>query len=538
MQKRTYDAYTGKNVNVVFIDNGQSTRCTTYNYTGEVITNTGNHMTHAEKCVHVAQETAKNINAMLIDASDKNLGVVTEATLIRALSLAESFKPNIISISLSVPTASKALVGQIHKLVDNGTIVCAATNLFTPHAYPHSVKGVLAINEWVCSDCTDQDIYVYDDQLYISCQLYENIEGRGSSFATAYFCAICAKILEFSPLATSQSILNFYKNFTVQRKPKDKCDINSTTKKAFYLFNRNHDIKDNAILLTKEYQYYIDPDHMQVKTVDSGESVGRGEIDEIDVIVADDYAIERPVIDGSKFGEQIRIQYFDNIVCDQNSDYEFDSRIILNISVPSICICSYGKNMEKSNIQRYLDKHLQSDGLKVGNITFNPIGKLSGYNWIQYPQKIQFPDTYSLINQKMSKISRSSDILVTSVAGDFDRYLFSHRKVGDLCNLFFDIHQPDIVILSTSDFVDVAELIRVRHYVESVLGATLILYVTNKSKDDTLHFSKAQNLLISEERLISYQNQLKKAFGDNIVYSKKDLSNADLYNHIISLLTK
>jgi hypothetical protein len=76
------------------------------------------------------------------------------------------------------------------------------------------------------------------------------------------------------------------------------------------------------------------------------------------------------------------------------------------ISIPNICIGSYGMNMHKLKIQLYLNKQFKNKDYKVKSISFNPIAHIFDYCFLNYPKNnTSYYEYFYFLNNRMHKES-------------------------------------------------------------------------------------------------------------------------------------
>lgn len=126
------------------------------------------------------------------------------------------------------------------------------------------------------------------------------------------------------------------------------------------------------------------------------------------------------------------------------------------------------------------------------------------------------------------------DILISSVAGDFDRFINFEHRLGDVSGLFFSAHNPDIIILSISDFIQIAELKKVKHFIENSIGAKLIFYVSKHSKDDNYYGPSDYNLILENSHVEDFRKQVS-AVTKNKTFSSSDLTDESMLKYLFKL---
>lgn len=524
---------TGKGKTIVVIDEGYSTKDDSYVYDGISFSKHENSSKddlffHGSYCSNIIKEVASGCKIVMLNAFDTKIGAVTEYTIIKAIEFALTLNPDIISISLSLNSSSDALINIINTALSKGIIICASVDPVIANSHPSCLKGVIAVDECIVE--TSKEIVCFNDVIYISKTKYDFIQCSGSSMANAFFSAHCARLLEFNPLATAESITDYYRTSSLP-----KMDIKD--KSAYILYNNTHDIDMYKNMISSRYNMYFDIQNSLFRSLDNDDICDNlDQIASIDIIVGDDDAVKRPHLPEyiSKLNKKIR--FYDNI------EYTADAMapnnpLIKPINVPSICIASYGNNMDKLKIQIYLNKNFQDAGYSVGNITFNPIGLLYNFDFIQYPKSVVYPDYFYFINYQMYKSSQRKDLLISSIPGEIDRFINSERQIGTISQIFTLIHNIDVVILSVSSFIEIPELLSIKYYIESTVGAKLIFYISNKSRDERLFWAEKYNNYISQSHVQAVKKDLSQCFENPIYTFDEATQNVELFNEVLGMLT-
>ncbi|MCX7748064.1 MAG: hypothetical protein N2645_14440 [Clostridia bacterium] len=467
----------------------------------------------------------------MIDAGDSE-GLIGESSVIKALDLCKTMSPQVIAMCFSFESISVDFVQKIQSFIHSGALICASVDPVLYNSYPQNLYEVISVDEQNYSLNSQENIILMNDVFYVNRNVYRDIDERGSSLATGYFAGHIARILEFNPLATFNSIKIYYlsqcKNLKIENRKNNS--------NAFYLIYGQHEISEYFDMMADNYLYYYDDKDNDFKDRANNLPVSPSLITEIDIICGDDFAIRRPQLAEDILKNTIKRNYWDNFTHNTNIDY-LNLNSVKPVQTPSICIGSYGMNMDKMLIQLYLNKYFKDNKYNVGNISFNPIAHLFGYTYITYPYNdIHYPHYLYYLNDCMYKESINNNLIITSMAGYFDRFFNFEHRFGDTSHMVLNIHTPDIIILSLSDFIEITELRKVKQYIEKNIGAKMIAYVSSMSREDNAYTSSNYNIRISEVSVEEYCKEISlitkiKAF------SKKDLVDDSFFKYIFKLLS-
>lgn len=531
MKDFNFADYTGKGVRVVLLDCGILEDVPSINYDGTSINDIKEEIkldnAHAKACIDAAKISAPNGEYIVINVGEVNTNIINEENVILGMEQAIALMPKVIITSFSFEYISEKMQSIFMKAIDIGIIVCSSVDQIIRKSYPQNIDKVISVNE-LKDDKIDQKIIFDNGIFYIKPSIYLDITGNGSSFANAYFAGVIAAISEFCPLVTSESIMEFYKYAKEE-------NLSVSNSNAYYLISGLHEVTELSNLISKNYRYYYDDVSKKFKDIMNNKAVSDSQITEVDVVCGDDFMIKLP--NQIKDFKQRNISWnsFDNFSTSFNYLQE-EITSLMPISVPSICICSYGMNMEKFHLQLEMNKFLDSLNYNVGNISFNPIVKLLGYNYLSYPKSIAYPQYVYSLNNQLYETSESKDILISSIAGDFDRFINFEHRLGELSNLFFMAHNPDVIILSISEFVSISELKKVKRFVENVIGAKLIFYVSKRNRDDNYYGPSDYNILLSNEDV---ENYCKQVSADTKIktFSNPSIIDRSLFKYLLELFT-
>lgn len=531
MHNDVIEQCTGKGTKIVLIDCGRCKDINCISVCGEKLvfddiacTNIDG-LEHAQHCANIVKKTAPNAEIEMVSVGD-NLESLNEENIIKALCYCIDISPDIIIMPFSLESVSNDFSKLIQDLFKNKTLICASISPTYRASFPHKMKEVISVDVMSDNGVSNVAFTFYDDVFYVAKKEFEEIYPEGSSMAVAYMGGFFAKIKEFNRLSDTISILEYYRNVIRARE-----QLNENKKKAYYLNAGQHSISEFTDMILPEYEYYYDETKKQFVSIKNGECVANDDIDEVDVICGDDFQVRLPFIPSFFRG---KIHYYENIT-DDNCNYIFNSSL-KNINIPNIYIGSYGVNMDKLFLQLGLSKYLKSMGIKVGNITYNPIGRIFGFNYLKYPPKILFPDYFYFLNNEMEKEARNKDIILSSMPGSVDRFISFEHMIAGLPYVFAAVAVPDLVILSISAFVEESELKIIKRYIEVRLGAKLLLYVTQKNRDDEYYTSNRYNTKISNEdaekiaKRISLTTHIK-------TFTEKDINDGRMFTYIYKMFS-
>lgn len=505
MKNFSFDSCTGKDVRIIIMDSGFLKGIHCLDYTGVLIEDhkipkKGSN-DHAKQCLDAAALKAPDAQYMLVNVGDEN-GIIIEDNVISGLEVALTLLPKVILMSFSFENISTKLKELLKQATDAGIIICASVDPVVKNSYPQKMSTIISVDE-VSSEVPSNDIYILNDIFYIPSSLYSNSGEKGSSIANAYVAGMIASIAEFSPLVTADSIKSFYQNES------DNATIENKVN-AYYVLPGQHDIDGLSELITSNYQYYYDDSKELFRSIDNDAIVNRKEIVEVDIICGDDFMNKKPkAIDMFKKAN-IAYTCYDNFDADLTY-LQNESLALKTISIPSICICSYGMNMEKFSLQLQLNRYLKLQNYAAGNISSNPMAHLLGFTYVPYPSNVSYPKYIYHLNDCLYNTSLDKDILLTSVAGDFDRFVNFEHRLGDTSGLFFTAHNPDVIVLCLSNFIQIAELKKVKHFVGNVIGAKLFFYITKYNKEDNYYGPSDYHLLLENNDIEAYSKYIANA---------------------------
>jgi hypothetical protein len=538
MENNELNKCTGKNVKIIFIEASISTEASCFDTVGIKITiqiqeNLNNEYSLADLCIRSAKIAAPDAEFIIINVGDST-GLIDESSVIKALDLCKTMSPQVIAMCFSFEAISIDFVQKIQSFIHSGTLICASVDPVLYNSYPQNLYEVISVDEQNSSFNSQESILFFNDVFYINRNVYSDVNEHGSSLATGYFVGHIARIIEFNPLATSSSIKRYYlsqcKNF------KTKMEKNNSN--AYYLIYGQHEISEYFDMIKSNYLYYYDDKDNCFKDITNNRYVSPSLITEIDIICGDDFAIHRPKLAEIFLKSNVKRNYWDNFTRNSNIDCLNPClNSVKPVQIPSICIGSYGMNMDKMLIQLYLNKYFKDNKYNVGNISFNPIAKLFGYQYITYPYNdIHYPHYLYYLNDCLYKESINNNLMISSMAGYFDRFFNFEHKFGDTSHMILNVHTPDIIILSLSDFIEIAELKKAKKYIEKNIGAKMVVYVSNRSREDIAYTSSNYNTRMSQVSVKEYCKEISlitkiKAF------SKRDLNDDRLFKYILKLLS-
>lgn len=521
---------TGKNIRVVILDIGvvEGVHCINYNGNIEVMEDSKAFIdnTHASNCIKAAKINAPEAEYVLINVGDKELGVVTEEAVLAGMQIAMEIAPKIIIMSFSFEHISNELKKRIADISDNGTIICASVDPVVRNSFPQSLSSCLSVDESRSPENSDE-VWYCDGIFYVPPTLYSAIEMRGSSIANAYLGGEIARLAQFSPFITTASLKTFYKQKTLN---KPVTPIHN----AVYLLLGQHSLEDPSKELLPHYAFLYDDSLHVFKSISSNEEVSSSAISGVDIILADDYLVRQPLVSDHFKKEKIPFTIYDNFTEDLSYLNE-DISSLKSITVPSICICSYGRNMEKLRIQMHINAQMKMNGYSCGNISFNPLGRILGYNFLKFPKTISAPQYIYHFNDQLYRTSQNADVLVVSIAGNFDRFINYEHRLGDISWIAFTAHSPDIVILNLPGFVQPDELLRVKNYVTKAIGAKLIFYISKHSRDDDYHGPSDYNLVLDKGEVSAYRKNVETITREK-AFCEKDIESGAMWRHLYKLL--
>ncbi|MDR0739100.1 MAG: S8/S53 family peptidase [Oscillospiraceae bacterium] len=525
MNNSLFATCTGLKIKIAIVDSGvlpdiNNINCVTQKFNTDFQSKTKNN--HAALCLNMCRILAPKADYVLVNIG--NIGIVTEENVLIGLEQILKIAPSIVIMSISFESVSEKFKKLISKISKRGTIICASHDPCLGKSFPECLEEVISVDESISSP--DQEGIKFDgNTFYVDASLYSEYGEKGSSAAAAFFSGYIACLFEFNPLITNESIKKFFRKNT--QKPK----INQNN--AYYLDRGRHEIDKYLSYTSKNYLYYYDEKSECFREKIEHKKVENSLIAGVDVIYGDDFAVKNSIKLNNFKEKNIKFRIFDNFGKDQ--DYFFVD-YLKTISTPSICIGSYGMNMEKFKIQTYLNKYFKSSGYtKIGNVSFNPMAQIFGYKFIRYPKNnIHYPDYFYFLNNCLWGESSKKEILISSMAGEIDRFVDFKHRIGKISSIFFKIHNPDIIIVSLSDFIEIAELIRLKFYIQKIVGSKLLFYISSRSKDDNFYGVSDYDLVLNEEQIMDYQKHVE-IFTKTKTFSQRDLENDKLFKNILKL---
>lgn len=524
MNNNNYKKCTGNNVRIILLDSGLPNEGKMINYDGKTIDDISFFASndHCVSCLSAAKSSASNAEFVTINVGDLETGVITESNVLSGLELALSLAPRIIVMCFSFEKVTNKFKETINDVLSKGIFLCASVDPIVKNSFPQSLPGVISVDEYV-NNSDNREIFIYNGTFYVPSSNYASIKMSGSSIATAYFSGVIARLLEFSPMITSESLKEYFE------KEQDKCTYVDESN-AYYLISGQHDI--STLDISSNYLYFFD-DVARIFKDKSGKFVEWEKIKMVDIICGDDYIVKRPTV--TEFIQHnVPFRYFDNFTTDYK--YLNDESISLkSISIPSICICSYETNMDKLYIQTSLCQQIKRNGYRTGIVSFNPIMKLSNSTFIPFPQNIMYPSYFYYLNNQIYEESTNKELLIISAAGSFERFVGFEHRLGDTSNIIFSACNPDIVILCVADFISLSELEKAKLYVENVIGAKVIFFISNNSRDDNYYGPSDYNLKLSDDVVKSLQKSLQHQLKRK-VFTKAELGKGLIAEYILKCL--
>jgi hypothetical protein len=531
--------YTGKGIKIAVIDDGYISELDNdgillYNYLGHKVTNSESSIFHGKQCIEIIKTHAKNSTIISIDATDNLKHIITEETIIKSIELAIKLNVDIINFSQGLDTLSSQLDEVIKQALEEDIIICASKNSNQLLTYPADLVGVFRIEmskEIKELLCTNNTFIVPCEKIYFEKES-KYIFPIGNSFATAYMSAWCAKILEFNPLATNKSILKYYSNDSFKKNKNNNKSINI----AVYNYDLKFNISNQIKYLKFDYKYFYDEYTKCFKDIITKANVMANSIDKIVHINPFNYEINkkdfRLDVAELTFG-QFKNMTFAKTLETQNSKLNY-------INKPIIAIMGYSQNMDKFEIQLSIIKQFILNNIKTANFSYNPqIELYQGGNYLEYPEKINYPDYIYHFNNILSQYSHESDVITVTLPGTIDYKHHDNKYIGKLYQLILASINVDIIILSISNFITYEELNSKIVELTETYGATVFVYICNHSKtiDVFNEIENAEFFLITDKEISEFKEVIKTNFNNIKVFDKNLLTSNQLYNSIVEALT-
>ena len=479
-------------------------------------------------CIQASKIAAPGAEHVLISIGDKETEITNDSVQ-KAFTLCKDLTPEIVVIPFSIDIISVETLKIIQSISSAGALVCISFDFKFINS--HSYK-VVSVKEQDDHNSFKNDVVMIKNIFFINKTPYNSIGTQGNDLATAYLAGYFAKIIEFNPLITYSSLIKYYE---LQSK---RIQICSEDKKSFayYLVPGQHDIEKYYDMISKDYKFYYDDDEKCFRDRSTAKPVVTSQIQELDIVCGDDFAVNKPQIDNQE-DLHIHLNYYDNFTY-RAPKLEEQSTQLKSFSIPSIYIGSYGMNMEKLELQLYLNWHFLNNNYKIGNISFNPIAHLFGYKYVPFPKEsIQYPQYLYDLSQCFYQSTQNKDLIIASMAGTFDRFTSVGQILGDTSHIFMNIHKPDVVILSLSDFLDISEVRMAVNYIQKTIGSKVVIYMSTRSTEDRAYTSGFYNTRLAEADLKAYCVQLKMLAGI-IAFNKKDLDSDKLFKHVLKLIPR
>ena len=479
--------------------------------------------------IQSARILAPDAEYISICTGEVEAGITSETAVQEAFILCNDLSPQIIVICFTLDNISLKTIELIQSFANIGVFVCAFNDFTVNNS--ESCKVISAIKQDEHFEFKNK-FELIGNTFHISTNIYFDSSVFGNSFALGYFVGHLARVLEFNPLINYDSFTAYYRirsndfNYHKNKKPT-----------AFFLIHGQHEIMSYCDMISENYLYYYDNDECCFKDRKTLISVPSNEINEVDIVCGDDFAECKPriLIENS----HIRLNHFNNFT-GKTLEIEKPSYDLNPISIPSVCIGSYGMNMDKLLIQLYLNRHFAKSDYIVGNISFNPITHLFGYKYIPFTQENDnqhLKQYWYDLNQCFYDEKQNKDVLVVSMAGSFDRFHGDSHRLGDTSYTIANIHSPYIVILSVSNFVEPSEVQKAIKYIHKTIGAKPVIYVSDRNTDDRLNIAGFYNTRLTEAGVEAYC-QMLKLYAGVIPFTRKDLENERLFKYVLKLIAK
>lgn len=531
MNNSILETCNGKGRKVIFIDCGLSCVAECVDFHGKIITQNGKEEEiHIDLCINAAKLAAPEAEYVHVTVGKKAQDL-TEDKVIKALEFCLRYGPDILVMPFSFESVSERFCNLIQLLYQRHVIMCASVNPSFCAAYPQKLREIISIDELdgVSEEVTAAPFTFDDDTFYVHRNTFAHVFSSGSSIATGYMGGFFAKLKEFNTLANTDTIMNYYQNIWSYENKQER----NTHGSAYCLNKGQHNIDSYMDMVDEAYQYYYDERKDKFFDLKNRKEVSEKAVVSLDVICGDDFQIQIPQI--AKYSN-IKVKYFDNLSKAQNIENE-DLYSLKNVNVPNICIGSYGVNMDKLSVQLSLTKNFRQKGVKAGNITFNPIGHLFGFDYVKYPDQIVFPDYFYYLNNRMIKKSEKNDVLITSMPGSVDRFIKFDQIISGIPYIIMSTSMPDLVIISVSLFVEISEIKILKHYIEENIGSCLLIYVSRHNRDDAEYSANNYNTILSLDVAKDYAKRIQlltkvKAFTD------EELDSGKMFDYIYSMLNK
>ena len=525
MNNRILEMCNGKGIKLFFIDCGFSQVANCVDFYGKIITqNEKEQEIHIDLCINAAKLAAPEAEYVHVTVG-RRVQDLTEEKVIKALEFCLCCEPDILVMPFSFESVSVKFCDLIQLLYQRRVIMCASVNPSFLGAYPQKLREVISVDEL---DEKSVNLFTFNDDIfYVNRNTFVTVFSSGSSIATGYMGGFFAKLKEFNPLANTDTIMNYYQSIYICESEKNK----SICGAAYCLNKGQHNIDSYMDMVKETYQYYYDVQKDIFFDLKSGKEVKEKEVVSMDVICGDDFQIHIPQI---KKYPNIKINYFENISKVRNIEDE-GAHSLKNLNVPNICIGSYGVNMDKFLIQLSLTRGFRQKGVKVGNITYNPIGRIFGFDYIKYPNQIVFPDYFSYLNNRMGKESEKNDVLVTSMPGSVDRFIKFDHIISGIPYIIMSTSVPDLVIISVSLFVEISEIKILKHYIEENIGSHFLIYVSRHNRDDAEYSANNYNTILSLNAVKDYAKRIQ-FFAKVKAFTDEDINNEKMFEYIYKLL--
>jgi len=527
MHNSILETCNGKGRKVIFIDCGFSCVEKCVDFYGQIIKpNEKEQGIHIDLCINAAKLVAPEAEYVHVTVG-KKVQDLTEDNVIKALEFSLRYEPDILVMPFSFEVVSEHFCNLIQLLYRKQVIMCASVNSSFCGAYPQKLREVISVDEL---DEESVAPFIFNDNIfYVYRNTFTRVFSAGSSIATGYMGGFFAKLKEFNPLANTDTIMNYYQNIWLYRNKQERKIYGA----AYCLNKGQHNIDSYMDMVDEAYQYYYDERKEKFFDLKNRKEVKEKEVISLDVICGDDFQTRIPQI--TKF-PNIKVNYFENISKAENIENE-DLYSLKNVNVPNICIGSYGVNMDKLLVQLSLTRGFRQKGVKAGNITFNPIGHIFGFDYIKYPNKIVFPDYFYYLNNRMRKESEKNDVLITSMPGSVDRFVKFDHIISGIPHIIMSTSMPDLIIISVSLFVEIAEIKILKHYIEENIGSCILIYVSKHNRDDIEYSANNYNTILSLTAVKNYAKRIQ-LFTKTKSFTDEDIDNGKMFEYIYRLLTK
>jgi hypothetical protein len=539
--------YTGKGIKIAVIDNGFDNfndwlDINILDYMGNEISSSLQESYHGQNCIEMIKQNVEHAIIFSIDARDKVTRMITEETIIASIRLALDYQVDIINLSVGLKKGSQSLFVTCNDALANNVIVCAANDSTQLINFPSDIDGVISVD--ISADFDDQILY-RNEKIIVGSELMKlNINGEciylsDSSFATAYFSSVCAKLLQYNPLLTASAITRLYNGFNAIQKQLNYIPINKINwSNGFYVIDNEHiNLQDFTMHISPRYKFYFEPRDNRFVDLTSNAIVQAEEVQTLDIINAKEYPISNNVSSQIKGPSITYYGRFSGVETGKSKNKKnIGQRKIKHIDSPVVCIMSYGPNMSKFELQLHLSLKFAADNYKVGNITYNPLGRLFDFEVYDYPSIIKYPDQIYELNSALKFGDFQNDVFLINVPGSINCLIRGEKVIGDLHNLYSNAVNIDVVILCISNFVGFTELAERINEIRYNYGAELFLYVTNKSKKALRDFNETEVLFISRKSLDEYKNAVIYNFPEIPIYDQNDLYTYRLYSELLEAL--